>query len=130
MKKIILLSMLSLMVGCNYSRQTDPNSNSSESGLSEPSNPANPSNPTTPQNPAEATVRFKDVKDTVFDVSCSSCHQSRGLSLNFTTYTNVKKYLTKINSDVFSNQSMPPSGGLSTLQKQALKVWLTNGAPE
>lgn len=126
MKKLILLSVLSLVFGCSYSRTTDPYS-SSQSGLTTtPSNPNNPNGSV----PVEPTVRFNDVKANVFDVSCTTCHLSRGLSLNFSSYANVQRYLTKIKNDVFVNGSMPPQGGLSTLEKQVLKTWLDTGAPE
>lgn len=125
MKKIILISILSLSFGCSYSQTTDPNSNSSESGL----NTTNPSDPITP-NPTEPAVRFADVKANVFDASCTSCHSSRGLSLNFSSYSNTTRYLTKIRNDVFVNGSMPPQSNLTTLQKQVLKTWLDTGAPE
>lgn len=127
MKKIILLTIVSLVFGCNYHSTNAPGpGNSGLSTTPEPTNPGDPGATT----PAEPTVRFADVKTNVFDTSCTSCHESRGLSLNFSSYTNVSKYLTKIRNDVFVNRSMPPSGDLTTLQKQILQTWLNSGAPE
>lgn len=123
MKKIILFSVLSLIMSCSYHSTSGLNPDSANSSLNEPGDPSGAT-------PTEPTVRFADVKTNVFDTSCTTCHESRGLSLNFSSYANVTKYLTRIKNDVFVNGSMPPQGDLTALQKQVLKTWLDSGAPE
>ena len=119
--KIILMALAIIgLSSCDYSRT---------SGGQPPTGPQ--SSLTDPGNPGEEpTVRFADVKSTVFDSSCMGCHQNKNLVLNFADYANTKSFAAEILVRVFEVRDMPPRNKLTALQEQVLRSWLDAGAPE
>lgn len=73
-----------------------------------------------------------DIKP-IIDVSCAvvGCHVSGSANGDFTTYAGIRASVEGGNFEdaVLYDQDMPPSGPLPKSQRQAIKCWLEEGAP-
>ncbi|MEZ5018019.1 MAG: hypothetical protein R2800_13255 [Flavipsychrobacter sp.] len=73
---------------------------------------------------------------TIVDTKCaiSGCHVAGATTGDFTTYTGIKKKADegRIQTHVFELKIMPPASAtqLTEEEKQSIKCWLDNGAPE
>lgn len=94
------------------------------------------SNTTTSQNftpTCTTTKTFAADARPVFTTSCATavgCHAAGSASGpgELTTYTQIFNARSAIRSSV-ANGSMPPGGGLSNDQKNAILCWIDRGAP-
>jgi hypothetical protein len=71
----------------------------------------------------------KDIQP-LLNANCTSCHASPGPSggVDLTNYTSVKKNASRANSEIQAG-AMPPTGALSSANKQLFQSWVTAGAP-
>jgi len=77
-----------------------------------------------------STVSFsKDILP-MLNTSCKSCHSppSPNAGVDVTTYSAVKSSATSINSAI-QRGIMPPTGALSSANKQLIQSWVTAGEP-
>lgn len=61
----------------------------------------------------------------------SGCHAAGSANGDFTTYAGLKAMADNgmLEKETVTNNSMPPSGGLSLDNRKKIKCWLNNGSP-
>lgn len=122
---LTVIVSLSFLFSCSYSHTSGGLPKGSNAGLSDPK-----PNEGEPVNGVEPTVRFADVDATVFQTSCTGCHQKKDLDLSFADYANTKSFASEIYVRVFEDRDMPPKNKLTAAEEQVLRTWLDGGAPE
>ncbi len=65
--------------------------------------------------------------DSLVQKKCVSCHSDGGTSPNLDSKCNVVNYWQSINKVCVTNQTMPPSGPLSSNDQQLITNWVNDG---
>ncbi|WP_051238807.1 c-type cytochrome [Gaetbulibacter saemankumensis] len=118
---ILLFTVCALAFNCSSSSDDD------NSGTPNP-------NPDPDPQPNEKVTYDADIKS-ILTSNCISCHGStptQNAPMSLTTYSQAKNYIDGIIDRINRTGAgkMPPSGQLSTAQKQAFEQWKTDGLLE
>ena len=135
-KTFLLISSLSLIVGCSFLRNTDPII------IELPRSPEPPpvavqkvTEPKPPESQSEQTIAAADlsytkVNETVFKAKCLQCHSGK-YEPNLSTYAAVLINKEKIFEQSILSAKMPKAPlQLTDVERWNLKTWLDSGAPE
>ncbi|MCW3086501.1 MAG: hypothetical protein JWP12_3867 [Bacteroidetes bacterium] len=78
--------------------------------------------------PATYSINIKPLVTSTCAVS--GCHVAGSANGDFTTYAGLKAASDNggLQRETITNNSMPPSGGLSLDQRKQIKCWMNNGS--
>ncbi len=113
-----LIFITLIFAGCNYTRLkngTDSGNANQNFGELKPGEQA-------------TMMNYKFINSRIFQAKCTSCHGNSG-DVNLESYDAVKANLSKIQSAVFAEQTMPKRGTLEPDEKRLLWNWIRAGAP-
>jgi mono/diheme cytochrome c family protein len=88
----------------------------------------------TPVPSTQPLVTYANVQSQIFTPQCIRCHNS-GLAkpsgkVTLDSYNAVISFLSKIENELLVDQSMPPSGPLSTGDQALFQAWVNAGTPQ
>ncbi|MBN8538938.1 MAG: hypothetical protein J0L82_01025 [Deltaproteobacteria bacterium] len=114
-RALSLMLVAGLIGACNYTRLKEGADTVQNFGDVSPSEKA-------------TMMNYRFINSRILEAKCTSCHGNSG-DVNLESYELVKANLSKIQTAVFVEQTMPKRGALTLEEKRLLWNWINMGAP-